>query len=82
MRRGLSGVAATRRDNDPMSDAYWLREQDKRVAELEAEVERLREALRTIRGPEDRGPWIEIYREAGGGYSGLQAIARVALGED
>lgn len=36
-------------------------------------------ALRTIAGPEDRGPWIEIYRAAGGGYEGLQEIARYAL---
>lgn len=36
-------------------------------------------ALRTIRGPEDRGGWIEVYRKAGGGYEGLQAIAEAAL---
>jgi hypothetical protein len=35
--------------DDPMSDAYWLREQDKRVAELDAEVERLREELDNAR---------------------------------
>lgn len=43
------------------------------------ERDRLREALETIVGPEDAGPWIGIYREAGGGYQGLQAIARAAL---
>ncbi len=37
------------------------------------------DALRAIAGPEDSGPWMEIYREAGGGYEGLQAIARAAL---
>jgi hypothetical protein len=41
----------------------------------------LESALRTIRGPEDRGPWMEFYREAGGGYSGLQAIAEAALSQ-
>jgi len=50
-----------------------------RTVDLHAENERLREALRVIRGPEDSGPWIEIYRAAGGGYEGLQAIAEVAL---
>jgi hypothetical protein len=45
------------------------------------DYDRLREALRTIAGPEDRGPWIMVYRDAGGGYEGLQAIARVALDE-
>ena len=41
--------------------------------------ERLRAALETIAGPQDRGSWIEVYRAAGGGYEGLQAIARTAL---
>lgn len=36
-------------------------------------------ALRAIEGPCDSLPWIAPYREAGGGYSGLQAIARTAL---
>jgi hypothetical protein len=49
------------------------------LEEKAARVERLEGALRTIRGPEDRGPWIMVYREAGGGYEGLQAIATVAL---
>jgi hypothetical protein len=44
-------------------------------------VERLESALRAIRGPEDAGPWIAIYREAGGGYEGLQAIAAAALSD-
>lgn len=40
----------------------------------------LTEALKAIEGPEDRGHWIEEhYRPAGGGYAGLQAIARAAL---
>jgi hypothetical protein len=46
---------------------------------LRSENERFKAALRTISGPDDRGPWIEVYREAGGGYSGLQAIAEAAL---
>ena len=49
------------------------------IMALEADLRRLRSALDTIRGPEDRGPWIDIYRKAGGGYQGLQAIARAAL---
>jgi hypothetical protein len=52
------------------------------MTEMHAENERLRSALQTIRGPEDRGGWIEVYRAAGGGYEGLQAIARAALRED
>lgn len=50
------------------------------VAEPVGDVENLLGALRAIRGPEDRGYWIEeVYRPAGGGYAGLQAIARAAL---
>jgi hypothetical protein len=36
-------------------------------------------ALRPIAGPDDRGPWMDAYRRAGGGYEGLQAVARAAL---
>lgn len=50
-----------------------------RIAALEAENEWLRYALRTIAGPADTGPLMDAYREAGGGYEGLQAIARLAL---
>lgn len=46
------------------------------------ECDRYHSALRAIRGPEDSGPWITIYREAGGGYAGLQAIAEAALSDD
>lgn len=49
--------------------------------EKQALIDVLESALRTIRGPEDRGIWMIPYREAGGGYEGLQAIARAALGE-
>ena len=42
-------------------------------------IDRLEDALSAIVGPEDNGAWIEVYREAGGGYEGLQAIAREAL---
>jgi hypothetical protein len=45
----------------------------------QAEVERLRSALKAIVGPCDSGPWIFAYGDAGGGYEGLQAIAREAL---
>ena len=43
-----------------------------RVQELEA-------ALRFISTTNDSGPFVEIYRAAGGGYEGLQAVARRAL---
>lgn len=52
-----------------------------RTPRLEAERDRLRAALEAIRGPADSGPFIDAYRAAGGGYEGLQAIAREALGE-
>lgn len=38
-------------------------------------------ALKAIAGPADSGPFIWAYRDAGGGYEGLQAIARLGLGE-
>ena len=53
-----------------MSDA--LKAKEARIAQLEA-------ALQTIVGPEDSGQWIEVYRQAGGGYEGLQAVALEAL---
>jgi hypothetical protein len=37
------------------------------------------QALRFIAGPSDSGALIEVYRDAGGGYEGLQAVARYAL---
>jgi hypothetical protein len=40
------------------------------------------EALEAIAGPEDSGPFIGAYRSAGGGYEGLQAIAKTALGRN
>jgi histidine triad (HIT) family protein len=49
-----------------------LQAADGQIAEYES-------ALRAIRGPEDQGVWIGVYREAGGGYQGLQAIAESAL---
>lgn len=37
-------------------------------------------ALRVIRGPADgQDPFMSAYREAGGGYEGLQAVANYAL---
>lgn len=42
----------------------------------------LEAALRAIAGPCDSLPFIEVYRAAGGGYEGLQAIARLGLGDD
>lgn len=50
------------------------------VAASPDEGQRMWGALKAIAGPEDRGYWIEEhYRPAGGGYQGLQAIARAAL---
>ena len=43
-------------------------------------IEHLERALRTIRGPaSDDDLYIGRYREAGGGYEGLQAVAKAAL---
>ena len=51
-----------------------------KVEALLAEIERLRAALKAICTTEDSGAWIEgVYRPAGGGYEGLQAIAAAAL---
>jgi hypothetical protein len=38
-----------------------------------------RGALDAICGGVDMVPWTQVYRNAGGGYEGLQAIARYAL---
>jgi len=69
----IEEVGQARKDCD--EDADEDRALRARVAELEA-------ALRTIKGPADSGPWIGFYRDAGGGYEGLQAIAREALDGD
>jgi hypothetical protein len=53
-----------------------------RILELEAKLTRYEEALRTISGPADSGPYIDTYREAGGGYRGLQAIALATLDKE
>lgn len=45
----------------------------------DGELWELRAALTAIVGPSDEGPWMDLYRQAGGGYEGLQAIARAAL---
>jgi hypothetical protein len=50
-----------------------------RVAALEAAVKRYSDALDFLTGGIDREPWIAVYRSAGGGYEGLQAVARAAL---
>ena len=49
------------------------------IAAATRREEALQEALRVIAGPEDRSPWLTPYQEAGGGYEGLQAIAKAAL---
>ena len=38
------------------------------------------EALDFITGGKDHPVWTPIYQAAGGGYEGLQAVARAALG--
>lgn len=38
-----------------------------------------RDALDYMTGGIDREPWVTVYREAGGGYAGLQAVAQAAL---
>lgn len=55
------------------------RDTPERLYDFGSRVERLESALRMIQGPEDRGPWIDVYRAAGGGYEGLQAVAEEAL---
>lgn len=72
------------RPPDPPTGAMWglagpQGTRDPRADTVAAERDRYREALRAIRGPEDSGPWMDVYRLAGGGYEGLQAIAREAL---
>lgn len=42
---------------------------------------RYRSALTAICTANDAGPWIEVYRSAGGGYEGLQKIAETALAD-
>ncbi len=56
-------------------------QRDEMIAELRAITARLSGALLAIAGPTDSGPWAGVYRNAGGGYEGLQAIARAALDE-
>jgi hypothetical protein len=52
---------------------------DVRAEAAEATLTRYRNALEAICQTNDSGPWIEVYRQVGGGYEGLQAIARAAL---
>jgi hypothetical protein len=54
-------------------------EQRQRPWQIIAENERLRDALDFMCGGIDREPWITVYRDAGGGYEGLQAVAKAAL---
>lgn len=60
-----------------------LAQRDAEVELREARETQLRDALSALRvicGPADgHDPWMDAYREAGGGYSGLQAIAGAAL---
>jgi hypothetical protein len=64
-----------------VSDAEILNETEA----LRTERERYRDALDYISGGRFSGPspsseWEAIYRKAGGGYGGLQEVAKVALG--
>ncbi len=56
----------------------WYVEQ---VPALVAEIQRLRAGLRAICVAGHGDPYATEYVEAGGGYEGLQAIARAALSE-
>lgn len=47
-------MGQTDRSSDPMSDAYWLRVQDERVADLEAERDYYRTALEKLRSEFER----------------------------
>ena len=49
---------------------------------LQRRIEFLEEALQAVRGAEPPGLWLDVYKEAGGGYEGLQAIAKLALEDD
>jgi hypothetical protein len=49
------------------------------IRTLEIRLGGAESALRAIAGPTDAPPWIVPYRDAGGGYEGLQAIAASAL---
>ncbi len=51
------------------------------VPALVAEIQRLRAGLRAICVAGHGDPYATEYVEAGGGYEGLQAVARAALGE-
>lgn len=46
---------------------------------LMAERDHYADALKAISTSADSGEWVEVYRTAGGGYEGLQAIAEAAL---
>lgn len=65
----------TERDPDADMLAPWESE----IMMLTAQRDWYRYALSTIGGPADSGPLMAAYRAAGGGYEGLQAIARTAL---
>ncbi len=52
-----------------------IRAERERIAFLERQLAVARNALTAICRTSDSGPWIEVYRAAGGGYGGLQAIA-------
>jgi len=64
------------------SELERLREERDRWNALHFQCDRLQGALRAICQTNDSGPWIEVYREHGGGYEGLQAIAEAALREE
>lgn len=65
-------------ETSPLSQAVAQAFRDGAVA---ARIAWMESALKAIAGPADSGPFIDAYRAAGGGYEGLQAIARLGLGE-
>jgi hypothetical protein len=78
-------VSTTKYDVTDQFKAMARRRGWVRIAEHEAEERRANiceNALRIIRGPWDASgddEWSRAYRDAGGGYEGLQAIADAAL---
>ena len=69
--------------NDPVVHRDYHLEEDGRCEFRQSLVAIYEEALKAIRGPMDDPTgldWrMQAYREAGGGYEGLQAIANAAL---
>jgi hypothetical protein len=87
----LARLAEADKDTQRWKEMYDVERRDREAAEancdmwkalygeIGAQFARYRDALEAICQANDAGPHIEIYRAAGGGYEGLQAIAEAAL---